>query len=192
MTKPNLPPDAFATATGAACYITRPQDSEILIRDIAIALSRIPRFGGHTLRPYSVAAHCLQVSDLLPYRLKLAGLLHDASEAYLGDVIGPLKHVLAPVYGPIEAAWQAKIARRFGLEPGAFADPLVKLADETALQLERRANLTQYGEIWPQWGWSLAQWEYAETQLNLPSTVDTWSGPDLVVERFLRRFEGLR
>lgn len=69
--------------------------SQIDILDIAAGLSKIPRFNGHTKHFYSVAQHCLNVSYLLEdfnSLLSLEGLLHDASEAYVGDLITPIKH----------------------------------------------------------------------------------------------------
>jgi hypothetical protein len=64
--------------------------------DIAHALALTNRYGGHTSIAYSVAEHSILVGYLA--RLKggpvagLLGLLHDAHEAYLGDMIHPLKH----------------------------------------------------------------------------------------------------
>lgn len=62
--------------------------------EIAHALSGIPRFTNHTRTPYSVAQHCCLVADFLPEPYKLAGLLHDAHEAYTGDVSTPMQRAL--------------------------------------------------------------------------------------------------
>lgn len=59
------------------------------IETIAHALAYINRYTGH-VGQYSVAQHCVLIAMQLPQELKLAGLLHDAPEAYIGDVSAPL------------------------------------------------------------------------------------------------------
>lgn len=58
---------------------------------IATALGHINRFNGNTIRPYSVAEHSIRVSQLVEPRHKLAALLHDAGEAFVGDIVSPIK-----------------------------------------------------------------------------------------------------
>jgi len=77
-------------------YYLDPQPQDILIEDIAHALSMICRFGGHTSRFYSVAEHSIRVAGQLEsYEAnedyQLAGLMHDAEEAYLPDIPRPIK-----------------------------------------------------------------------------------------------------
>jgi len=67
--------------------------------DIAHALGNQCRFNGHTMDFYSVAQHCVRVADLLdrrgyPLELQLFGLLHDAGEAYLGDITVPVQRAV--------------------------------------------------------------------------------------------------
>jgi 5'-deoxynucleotidase YfbR-like HD superfamily hydrolase len=140
--------DWFVTATGKTAFVLSPDESDIDIVDIAIGLSRICRFGGH-LKPevpfYSVAQHSVLVSHIVPEELALRALLHDAAEAYLGDVIRPLKMVLAPIYKPLEEAWELAIGRRFELGPAlAHMHPAIKRADNIALATERR-DLVSFG-----------------------------------------------
>jgi 5'-deoxynucleotidase YfbR-like HD superfamily hydrolase len=98
------------------------------IVDIAHALSMICRFTGHTEEHYSVAQHSLIMSEMLPQNLKLQGLLHDAHEAYVGDVSAPLKRCAGmQAYRDIEdRAWKA-VAIAFDLP--CQLDAKVKEAD---------------------------------------------------------------
>ena len=103
-----------------------PQPGELTIPDIARGLAYTNRFHGQTVYPYSVAAHSVNVAMWLladfPNRedaLEAAkfGLLHDASEAYLGDVAKPVKRELG-TYQVIEANLQAHIYETFaGRQP---------------------------------------------------------------------------
>jgi hypothetical protein len=82
------------TASGRKVYPLALKHEDVDIFDIAYALSNQTRYLGHASF-YSVAEHCCHVSDLLPREHALAGLLHDAAEAYLGDWSRPLKLALA-------------------------------------------------------------------------------------------------
>lgn len=73
--------------TGEKHYFGKPFVPNIM--SIAAALSHINRFNGHQGQ-YNVAQHCVLVSRMLPDEWKLSGLLHDATEAYLGDVTSAL------------------------------------------------------------------------------------------------------
>ncbi len=126
------------TRGGRKVDLLHPKPEMIDIDDIAHALSHICRFNGHTRRPYSVAEHSIFVAMQCPRELTLAGLLHDAAEAYIGDVTRPLKQLLKPIYKPIEAAFEQAIAERFGLDPLVFHHADVMQADLLALSSERR------------------------------------------------------
>lgn len=110
----------------------RPED--VFIEDIAHALSMICRYGGHCERFYSVAEHSVLVSRIVPPELALLGLMHDATEAYVGDVIRPLKPALAG-YGAIEQNVWLAIASKFNL-PGALQNE-IKAADNAVLLAEQ-------------------------------------------------------
>lgn len=134
------------TFSGVHFNLTDPQPDTIRIEDIAHALSQINRFTGHTHRPYSVAQHSLQASYIVPPQFALEALLHDAHEAYTGDVSAPLKSLL-PDYRALEDRIEAAVRRRFGL-PDTMS-PEVKRADMIMLATERRDVLKDDGTPWP-------------------------------------------
>ncbi|MGX0875947.1 hypothetical protein ACSSV4_000619 [Roseovarius sp. MBR-154] len=139
-----------------------PDPNAIRLADIARALSRAPRFAGLTERPLSVAEHCLLCEDLargfaLPPRLRLWALLHDAAEAYICDLPGPLKACL-PEYQRIEEGLLRAVAQRFGLMwPVPYA---VWEIDRIALKIERRAVLpaTRGLPEWPELPAAIPDW----------------------------------
>lgn len=149
--------DWIQTQSGRRFYSLDARPEDVDLRDIAHALSLVCRFAGHCRTFFSVAEHSVRVArSLLPVerpwtpaerRLALAGLLHDASEAYLGDVPRPIKRLpeMAP-YREAEARLEAVIAERFGLShPWPEA---VKLADARALATERRDLLAVQRDDW--------------------------------------------
>lgn len=117
------------------------------IDDIAHALSQINRFTGHTSKPYSVAEHSCRVSDLLPDGFRLAGLLHDAAEAYLGDMASPLKHhpMFGEAYRSAENALMARIDEVFHVDT---SHQLVHEADLRMLATERRDLMPEVEGEW--------------------------------------------
>lgn len=123
------------TANGHYFNLLYPQPSSIDIRDIAHALARINRFTGHTRQFYSVAQHCYHVSELVPRKYALEGLLHDAAEAYMGDIASPLKQLL-PDYKRIYKGVEKAVFAKFGI---AELPPCVKEADLKMLAAERAA-----------------------------------------------------
>ena len=121
------------------------------IRDVAHALSLLCRFGGHARTFYSVAQNSVQVSRIaegLDPAAALWGLLHDASEAYLGDVPSPRKatEVFAP-YRDAERVLQAALFECFGCFGPVPA--AVHVADETQLAIEFRDLMPHVkGDAW--------------------------------------------
>ena len=79
------------TYTGRKFFPLNPRARDLCIEDIAHALAMTCRYNGHCSEFYSVAQHSCIVSDLCEERWKMAGLMHDAAEAYLGDVVSPVK-----------------------------------------------------------------------------------------------------
>lgn len=135
----------FQTFTGRQFWPTDPRPEDFDLRDIATGLSQICRFNGHTNAFYSVAQHSVLVSRIVPPELAWEGLMHDAAEAYIGDVIRPLKHAL-PDYRAIETRLEEVLAERFGLKyPWP---PEIKEADNVLLMTERRDLVNHCGRDW--------------------------------------------
>jgi len=130
-----MSPTMMQTFTGKAIDLANFKEDDVRLPDIAHALSMINRFNGHTKFPYSVAQHSVMVSKIVEPQNALWGLLHDASEAYLGDVSTPLKMML-PSYRELEDQVQRAIASKFGLKWPMPHE--VKEADLRALLSEKR------------------------------------------------------
>jgi hypothetical protein len=125
------------TFTGRLVYPLDMKPGDICIEDIAHALSNLCRFNGHSARFFSVAEHSWHVSQVLPRRHALWGLLHDASEAYLNDMVKPIKEADGfEAYRDAEHRLERVIADVFGLSwprPEEFT-----LADRRLLITEQR------------------------------------------------------
>lgn len=119
----------ITTYTGRRFHLLDPDPGAIVIEDIAHALSMICRFNGHIRRFYSVAEHSLNVASQCSPDNKLAGLLHDGSEAYISDIVKPLKDTPEfAFYREVEARVQGAVYSAFGLPHGGI--PLeVQLVD---------------------------------------------------------------
>jgi uncharacterized protein len=126
------------TATGVAFHVLDPRVEEVRLRDIAIALGKLCRFGGHVpgVCSYTVAQHSVLVALNVPHRYRVQALLHDAAEAYCVDVPRPLKRALVN-YDVVEARIAACIGERFGVELCDLPRE-VELADNRALSTEKR------------------------------------------------------
>lgn len=80
------------TYSGKRFELSGPIDPELIgIEDIAHSLSMQCRYNGHSSRFYSVAEHSVAMSHMVMPEARLYALLHDAAEAYIGDIITPLK-----------------------------------------------------------------------------------------------------
>jgi uncharacterized protein len=186
------------TISGMLVDLLDPKSEQILLGDIAHALARIPRFNGHTVGdwPWNVAQHSLLVESLMPAETdasgRLVALLHDAHEAYVGDLITPVKQTMNAVprnhaEGPPSYAFtflterlDAAIWQAFGLNPSWDTLDKVKTADLLALAIEKELLMAPARD----WG--------ALPKLLDPMPVLRPEQPFMACELFIRRFHALQ
>ena len=165
-----------------------PRFHHIHIADIAHHLALTNRFNGATFTPYSVAQHCCVVADILVAQkqtplMVLRGLLHDAHEAYVGDVTSPVKlhlfggpEIPESIWDRLTGNFDAAIETRFHLRPLTSDEfNTVARADQTALITEWR---------------DMMKGPCPATGLPATFSIKPWSW-HIAEEKFLNRFHQL-
>ena len=104
------------TRSGLWVDLQDPQPDQIEIADIAHGLSMTCRWNGQCSMFYSVAQHSVLCSMYTSAEFALPALMHDASEAYLGDVASPLKMMLGYSYRGLEESMMEVIADKFNFQ----------------------------------------------------------------------------
>lgn len=136
------------TATGGRVDLNNPQAHQIDIADIAHALSRICRFGGATSRLYTVAEHsllCCSIAEVagMDVRTQMAVLLHDAPEAYMGDITRPVARAIQDITGDdpvwfLHTSLMAAIGAALGVQLRPEDLEAIEYCDNVALATERK------------------------------------------------------
>lgn len=185
------------TITGRRFYPLAPRAEDIDIYDIAHGLAMCCRYAGHTEHFYSVAEHCVHVSRQVEFQMRdtsagprrytelqilqcaLAALLHDSSEAYLGDMIRPLKHQPEMAeFRTAEANLERVVRVKFELTESPEAWALIKSIDDRIIADEiavLKRDVSMYRDV---------------TVPPLGVRIECW-GHEWARERFLMRFNGL-
>lgn len=152
------------TYSGRVLDLVRPDPEAIHIDDLVIPMSVTPRFSGHTvghLFPADLCFHSLLVESLMPASAtpsaRLAALLHDAHEAFTGDITSPMRQALA-AYSPegasalkhIQFDLQDAVERAVGLNVSVRFEcrAEIKQADLLALAIEKRDLMGPSPEPW--------------------------------------------
>lgn len=168
-----------ATYTGRQFWPLDVRPEDLVLDDIAHALALQCRFNGHVREFYSVAEHSVRVSWVLeqggqPVEIQLWGLLHDAPEAYIGDMVRPLKKSPGmEAYCRVDDEMLAVVAERFGLSLPVPA--AVWQADDALLHAEARDLLNPCPDRW---------WSDAHAHPVKIAPVSPGSAEFMFVERF--------
>lgn len=142
------------TIVGRIINVVEPKPDDFDLIDIATSLSRLCRFNGHTRLAYSVAEHSVMVAQLMerlfedtPNQFEAFrwGLLHDAPEAYIGDIPRPVKRQFEGVK-ELEAGLMKAIAECYGLTWPCPWEFEVKLCDVRCLLWEADALMPSRGQ----------------------------------------------
>jgi hypothetical protein len=180
---PPAPGPYLQTVSGRWVNPFDPDPDQLDAGDIARALANLCRFGGHSRVFYSVAQHSVIVSQLVEQaggdaEAAFAALMHDATEAYLGDMPHPLKHrsPLGAAFKAAEEQLEQAIRDRFRINPDV---PEIKRCDRALLATERRAFSS---ERWP--------WPELEGVEPLDVELTAWS-PDEAARAFAERYAEL-
>lgn len=144
------------TSSGLVFDLAHPAPGDVHIDDIVTHLARIRRFNGATRRPYCVAEHSLLVAEICERELAIhsphalmAALLHDAHEAYLGDITAPVKLLAGEALAALEGRLERVVQQRYGIQTAATAwHQAIRRADLIALATERRDLLPDHPQRW--------------------------------------------
>ena len=171
------------TYSGGMVWPVATEPGSLRLEDIAHALSLLCRFNGHCKSFYSVAQHSVHVMELVKRRavyqhtsaknavvIARAALLHDAAEAYLGDMVRPLKGVF-PGFRETTEHLQYCIVERFCAVPSPEEARTIKICDNQMLAAEARDLMSEPPRPW--------------VELPLPSD---WTVVPLAPEEAKKRF----
>jgi hypothetical protein len=163
--------------SGAWFDFLDPESSEFDIEDIAHGLSLTCRYAGQCSNFYSVAEHSLLVSEVARGHEYFA-LMHDAAEAFIGDVTRPLKQLL-PDFKRIEAVVEGAIFARF--------DVTMPMPKEVK-QADLRVLAAEQAQIMPA---GTSQWAQEQGVTPAPVVVRHLP-PETARAAFLARYHQLR
>lgn len=148
------------TFTGRRPVVGDMHPEDVCLADITQSLCTMVRFLGHTSREYTVGEHSILVAKTLehygyPVEIVLAGLMHDAKEAYMGDWPTPIKRRLYKLDGFRELKYQLEmnideaICKKLGwITPEMIRDEAVVRADIGLLVAEASELVHSKGDGW--------------------------------------------
>lgn len=158
---------------------------EIDLDDIATGLSNQCRYNGQVKQFYSIAEHCVHLCRFAKKAtfneaFQMAILMHDAAEAYVGDIIRGLKTEL-PEFSRIETCIIKKIFMRFEI-PLPFDMPAIKDLDHRICKDEMRKLQKVTDPLWSVW---------VNSEDNLGVKIKCWD-PKKAKAEFLKECKRLK
>lgn len=192
----------FQTFSGVRFDLEDTMPEMVRLEDIAHHLSLLCRFNGAVKRFYSVAQHCVLASHHVDVvggecerQRRLGALLHDAAEAYVGDCVRPLKHLLRAMgtrarradYDLVEERVAKAIARWAGLRIDVYDSEAIKIVDTRMLATERRDLIGPIPDLWTD---SLGEAQGGTGAKPYDFEIDPWN-PETAERHYLSRYEEL-
>jgi hypothetical protein len=184
--------------SGRRVYPFEVKPTDVLIDDIAHALSMQVRYNGHVSRLYTVGEHCIRISDALfrdtgDAMVALTGLLHDAGETYTGDFTRPVKNSLREVGQMLKAAEdrnEVAIFEAFGLIDEMTEQRMAQVKDyDRRIIVDEKSAL--FGENKP-WDWDLVPLDVPIIGYSRKTGCGQYNwDPERTCEEYLARFYDL-
>jgi hypothetical protein len=184
-----------STHSGLLMFYASPNKDMVTLRDIAFHLAHTPRFNGDS--PISVAEHSILVAKHVfdstsQPSMALVGLLHDGHEAYLGDIVRPLKQFLGPKLKQLERRIDWAIADRFELRQYWEASrDFVRVADDELVAIEA-ATFGLDGRQWVNDHYEDRPYRWVPAGTKPQPKLFSSMTPDQAEQAFLVTFEQLQ
>jgi len=174
----------ITVADGSRFGLLEPIDDDraISLTNVAAALSKICRFNGHVRCFYSVAEHCVYVSRIVPKEYAILGLLHDAPEAFYGDMSRPWLAVLGPDVVELRTSIDDRVFHKLAIPYTKLATHHVKVADDIMCITEARQLLPAGATA----GWQM------DDIVSANITIGSGWAPRVAERRFLERWNELK
>jgi 5'-nucleotidase len=169
-------PTAVMTKSGHYFDFMNPNVDHIELDDIAHSLSNLCRYTGHCAVFYSVAQHSVLMARRAHEDVALEVLMHDAAEAYLGDIATPLKQCL-PYYRKIEATVEKAIGEKFLID---ISEPITKACIK---ELDWQCMATEVRDLMPE----NADWTVLDGIEPFGNLIVPWT-PREAYNKFLEEF----
>ncbi len=152
------------TWSGRKYWPLDPRPEDVVIEDVANMLAGIARYNAATIGPniYTVAEHSYWVSVVVPAEHAFYGLMHDAAEAYCGDMIRPLRKVM-PEFNKIIELNEIAVCDRFGMDhevPEEVVEADCRIVSDERVGLMAHMDVPDelWGNKWKGYGLAFTPW----------------------------------